>query len=107
MGKKEWIICTWIHHIATVIGLYKGCRRLFMERLRGIRGLLMFLFLASQIWAGVKILRELTMGESRLKQSFENIHRVSKNEDEERGILFTIAGFSALFKIGVPWFLGK
>ncbi|MGF0034620.1 hypothetical protein ACQRBN_16940 [Bariatricus sp. SGI.154] len=114
MREKELTISTWIHHISTLIGLSTGIyylikrmstRRTLPDRFvpgskKPLRSFILFVFTMLQFWAGLKILKDLSEGTSRLKERCKDIHRLSSNRREERRILWGMTFLSSMFKIG-------
>lgn len=102
MKEKKFIICTWIHHIATFTGLFLGLARWF----GGSRGILkrsfLGIFITGQLWAAVKVISSFFSGRCHLERSYDNIHKLSKSKKQEHTILCSLSLLSVLFKIGTP-----
>lgn len=65
---REQKICSWIHHIATFIGVFIGMKRLLEKRGGIIRKGILGLFLGSQLFAVCKILADMILGRKELKR---------------------------------------
>ena len=61
IGMREQKICSWIHHIATFIGVFIGMKRLLEKRGGIIRKGILGLFLGSQLFAVCKILADMIL----------------------------------------------
>ncbi len=107
MKEREVNTGIWIHHIVTFIGLSCGIYRLGDKRIGKSRAFALIIFIGSQFWAVIKIIADLLSGGSRLKKSFEQIHIRCQDRQKERKILAVLVAGSSLFKLGVPWILGK
>lgn len=112
MSKKEWKICTWIHHIATAAGLCIGMINYKKHTGSAWKSNLLLLYIVSQVWAAVKIAASLFADDAGrtshkdMQKSYDNIHTLSKNKKEERRWAGVLCALSAVFKIGTPILLG-
>lgn len=94
--------CIWVHHIATFIGLCTGVYHFIFRKDHGAKQSLLVVYIASQIWAAVKIIAGLGAEKGFLQKSCDNIHTLCENKKQEiRSICFLTAS-SAIFKIGTP-----
>lgn len=107
MREKDLNKCIWIHHIATFMGLFCGMWNFMREKAGGCRTFALVLYIESQIWAAFKIFVDFGNGGSRLKKSFERIQARCKDEHQEKKIVAVLVAGSVLFKLGVPYLLGK
>lgn len=106
MSRKEYKICIWIHHIATLLGVFSGAIHLACTKKCGFRTLCLSFFTGSQLWALLKIMSDGIRGRSRLKKSIVHIRILSGSTAKERRTLGAVTAASALFKITVPVVLG-
>lgn len=104
MNEKECNICIGIHHISTIIGCLSGIYYMLAgaNKKGFFRKFGLLIFTASQLWASVKIVLDRMNNRSRLKESIRHIHSISDNPTEQREFLWTVAAFSAFFKILIP-----
>lgn len=105
MSRKEYRICIWIHHIATILGVSGGIYSLASTKKYSFRTFCLSLFTGSQLWALLKIVSDGIRGRSRLKESIIHIRTLSGDAVRERRTLGAVTAVSALFKIAVPVFL--
>ncbi|BDF33750.1 hypothetical protein CE91St62_18160 [Lachnospiraceae bacterium] len=108
MEEREFKICTWIHHAATITGLSAGIWALD-RRTRGtgrkqsvLKETALVLYIISQIWAAVKIVASLLSGRERMKDSYDNIHSLCNDKQKERGLTWMLTIVSACVKTGMP-----
>lgn len=109
MSKREWKICTWIHHLATITGLCTGIINYTQKKSTTWKKNLLLIHIVSQIWAAIKIAASIfprkdskgTDG-ANMQRSYEHIHNLCKNKEKERIWTFVLCGMSVLFKIGIP-----
>lgn len=102
MSEREWKACTWIHHIATVIGLCKGIYHFFCVKRSTVKQNLLLVYIASQVWAAAKLVVSVATGKECMKKSYENIHTLCKNRRKEKVCTWTMTFVSAGFKLGTP-----
>lgn len=108
MEEREFKICIWIHHAATITGLSAGIWALD-RRTRGtgrkqsvLKETALVLYIISQIWAAVKIVASLLSGRERMKDSYDNIHSLCNDKQKERGLTWMLTIVSACVKTGTP-----
>lgn len=112
MSKREWKICTWIHHAATAAGLGIGIINYKKHTGSAWKNNLLLLYIISQVWAAVKIAVSFLADDcgktshKDMQRSYDNIHTISKNKREERKLAGIFSALSAIFKIGMPILLG-
>lgn len=107
MREKEQSVLIYIHHIATFLGFFAAVFQLRERKKSSFKKAGLFFFVLGQGFAVVKIICDWWEGKSRLWKSIEKIQTYSKNEYEERGILWSLILLSAIWKIGVPKFLSE
>lgn len=107
MKEKELDICIWLHHTATFLGIFCGMSVLIRKKLGKCRICILVLFIESQLWGAVKIVRDLRNRRSRLRDSLERIQACSKSRRKEMGIIAGLICGSILFKLGIPWAAGR
>lgn len=107
MKEKELNICIWIHHAATFLGIICSVCLLIRRKLSKGRICILTLFLESQLWGAFKIISDFKKGRSRLRDSYEKIHTLSKNGRQERRTAAGLCCGSVLFKLSVPWLIGR
>ena len=106
MGRKEYRVCIWIHHIATILGVCGGLCNLACTRKYSFRTFCLSLFTGSQLWALLKIVSDGVQGRSRLKKSIVHIRALSSSAAGERRALGALTAASAVFKIVSPAVIG-
>ncbi len=94
--------CIWVHHIATFIGLCTGVYHFIFRKDHGAKQSLLVFYIASQIWAVIKILAGFGAEKGFLQKSYDNIHTLCENKKQEKRSICILTGFSAMFKIGTP-----
>ncbi len=99
MKEKELSVCIWIHHIATFAGIAEGIYYLTVKRHRCFKRFGIFLLTLFQFFAGIKILKDLRSGRSRLTKSCENIKELTDSRKKRQGILFGLTFATAVFKV--------
>lgn len=107
MKEKELDIYIWLHHIATFFGLFCGMRVLAGKKLSKCRICVLVLYIETQIWGAVKIIRDVRNGRFRLRDSFVKIQKHRQSTCQERAVIAGLTCGSVIFKAGVPWLAGK
>lgn len=102
---REQKICSWIHHIATFIGVFIGMKRLLEKRGGIIRKGILGLFLGSQLFAVCKILADMILGRNGIEEACEKMEAVFSSPNQRRSMLAGMMALSVLFKIGTPYII--
>ncbi len=97
--KKELSVCIWAHHIATAAGITEGIYYLAVKKQSFLKELEIFILTFIQLWAGVKIVKDLRSGRSRLTESYDHLKRLVDSEKRRKGILWGLTIFSVVFKV--------
>ena len=106
MRDKDIKICTWIHHTATILGIFMTARGLGKRGQGTVKRSVLSLFAVSQIWAVVKIITYAAAGRLWMKRSCDHIRKLGRTKKEERGYLWLFTAGSVLFKMGTPLISG-
>lgn len=102
---REQKICSWIHHIATFIGIFIGTKRLFEKRGGMIRKGILGIFLGSQLFAVCKILADMILGRNRIEEVYEKMEAVCSSPNRRKIMLAGMTALSVLFKTGTPYII--
>lgn len=107
MQEKEVSLCTWLHHIATVTGIYAGLYQLMTKELNRWRKGGLILFTSFQSWAGIKILRDAVTGIPRFRQVCDSIHNLTNDSGQRQRILWLLTIACIFYKCMIPCQLGS
>lgn len=102
---REQKICSWIHHIATFLGIFIGTKQLLEKRGGIIRKGILGLFLGSQLFAVCKILADMIVGRNGIEEACEKMEAVCSTPNQRRGMLAGVMALSVLFKVGSPYII--